>query len=158
MLKLVQKHKVSLILVLVGGLIGAVMYINEPTYAAWQITYEFDLESIDELPDFCATDTLFVYDEILVRSYSSAFGDTLRDEQIARQALKTYLEPGLTREQARSFVEALFFGFDVDILRVSFSENQKNKRIILDMILLGLFLGMVVDFFLGMKKKPNPQE
>lgn len=158
MLKLVRKHKVSLILVLVGSLIGGIMYINKPTYAAWQITYEFDLETIDELPNFCSTDTLFVQDNILIRSYSSAFGDTLRDEQIARQALKVYLQPGLTKEQATSLVERLFFKNDVALIRVSFSENQKNKRIILDMSLLGFFLGIVLDFIRGIKKKPRTEE
>ena len=154
MIPLVKRHKISLALLILSSIMGVVLYLKESPIDMWLIEYEFDTEVESELPDFTKADTVFQYNDIFCRNFTASVGDTLVEKGIRRYELKLYL-PQTSGLNEVDVSNEILVPPQIRIVKRQFRETQKNKQKLLYWVLFGLFLGMVAEFVIALKKKPS---
>lgn len=154
MIVFLKRHRISIGLLVLTSIIGFVLFMKVSPLDIWLIEYEFDTRVESELPTFEKTDTVFQYDGIVCRNYTSSIADTLTEEGIRRHELKVYLfQP--SKEKVIELSDEILSSQNVRVLKHKFRETQKNKQVILYWVLFGFFLGMVVEFIIAFKKKSS---
>lgn len=154
MIALLKRHWISISLLIITSFIGLIMFLNVSAIDIWLVDYEFKAESASQLKDFQKVDTVFQYNGIVCRNFTSSVSDTLIDEGIRRHELKVYYshpsQVGIIK-----FSDEVLASEDVRIVSRRFRETQRKKRDSLYWLLFGFFLGMVAEFIIRLKKKPS---
>ncbi|PHR37179.1 MAG: hypothetical protein COA38_00375 [Fluviicola sp.] len=154
MIAFLKRHRISIGLLVLTSIIGFVLFMKVSPLDIWLIEYEFDTRVESELPKFEKADTVFQFDDIMCRNYTSSIADTLIEEGIRRHELKVYLfQP--SKEKVIELSDEILSSQNVRVLKHKFRETQKNKQVLLYWVLFGFFLGMVVEFIIALKKKPS---
>lgn len=157
MKQLLRKHILTLTLVTLGGIVGLTIYLSRPPIAIWYVIYQFNMADLGELEDVVKVDTLFLYEDVLLRNYTGSYAD--KDEAVGfkRQELKVYADPNQTKDEVTKFAVRAIGAGKVSVFDTIFKEKQRKKRVILDMLLLGFFIGIVIEFIRSMQKKPSAE-
>ena len=61
----------------------------------------------------------------------------------------------MSEEDVASIAQKLFDDHEISVFDTVFKDKQRKKRIILDMLLLGLVIGIVIQFIRSLKKNPS---
>lgn len=154
MILFLKRHKVSIVLLIISSIIGLIALIKEKPVDIWRIEYEFNAAGESHTPKFCQADTVFEFNGIICRNYTSSIADTLIDGGVRRQELKIHV-PRPSEQTALEIGNDLFKAENISILSNRFQETQRDKRGLLNWILFGFFLGMIVEFVIALKKKPS---
>lgn len=154
MISFLKRHIFSVGLLILSLTIGLVIYLKETPIDMWLVEYEFETAAEDKLADFMKSDTVFQRENILYRNYVGSVGDTLTEEGIRRYELKLYL-PQDKQHDATEISSEVLAAPTVRVVKSRFLETQKNRQKLLYWGLFGLFLGMVTEFLISLKKKPD---
>lgn len=155
MIAFLKQHWISIGLFLISSIIGCVLFLKVAPLDIWLIEYEFETKVESELPEFEKVDTVFQFNNIVCRNYTSSIADTLTEDGIRRHELKVYLSPP-SIDKVVEFSDDLLSSDKVHVLKHKFRERQRNKQVILYWALFGFFLGMVVELIISLKKIPRP--
>ncbi len=140
---------------ILGGIIGLVIYLNRSEISIWYVVYRFNSVDIGDMEAVTKTDTLFVFEGTLFRNYMGSYTNNYEVEGYRRQELKVYSDPSQSKQDVTKFAVRALGAGKLSISDTIFMENQRKKRIILDLMLLGFFLGIVIEFVRSIKKKPS---
>lgn len=154
MIVFLKRHWISISLLIVASIVGFVQYQRETPIDIWLIEYEFETSVQNELPVFTQSDTVFQYENIFCRNYVASVGDTLVESGIRRFEMKLSFPPTSENEVKQKSQEILASPH-IRIVQNQFRESQKNRHKLLYWMLFGLFLGMLVEFLISLKKKPG---
>lgn len=154
MIALLKRHWISISLLVVTSIIGLVVVLNDSPIDIWLIDYEFNTEAESELTDFEKVDTVFQFNGVVCRNFTSSVADTLVDEGIRRHELKVYYTHP-SKDKITQFSDEVLASNEVQIVNHRFRETQRKKRAFLYWVLFGFFLGMVAEFMIALKKKPG---
>ncbi|MDG1429091.1 MAG: hypothetical protein P8H56_12680 [Crocinitomicaceae bacterium] len=146
---------ITLIFMILGGIIGSIIYLNRSDVAIWYVVYQFNEEETDNLPEVAKVDTLFLKNDVLLRNYTSSSRDEEQPRGFKRHELKIYVGGEVSEEDVASIAQKLFDDHEISVFDTVFKEKQRKKRIILDMLLLGLVIGIVIQFIRSLKKNPS---
>ncbi|MDG1332153.1 MAG: hypothetical protein P8P74_07475 [Crocinitomicaceae bacterium] len=149
-----KRHWISLSLLIVASIVGLVQYDREDPINISLIEYEFKSSDQDQLPDFTQADTVFKFEDVFCRNYIGSVGDTLKDEGIRRFELKLYM-PRMSKIALIDMSRIIFDSSKIRVIKDQFIETQKNRQKLLYWILFGLFLGMLAEFLISLKRKPS---
>ncbi len=154
MIAFVKRHWISLGLLVICTFVGVFSLIRQSPIDIWRIDYEFALENQSKLPEIARADTVFQFDGIVCRNYTGSISDTLVAAGIKRHEMQVYL-PRPSKERAIRIGFEVFPTEHITINNQRFRETQRTKRDLLSWILVGLFLGMIAEFLLALKKNPS---
>ena len=154
MIGLLKRHWISISLLVLASVIGLVQYTKETPIDIWLIEYEFETSAQDKLPDFTQSDTVFQQNDIFCRNYVASIGDTLVESGIRRFELKMYL-PKTSNAKVVKVSDEILNSPNIKIVRRQFRETQKNRHKLLYWLIFGLFLVLVAEFIITLKKKPS---
>lgn len=143
---------ISLLVISFG--IGLVIYLKGSNLEIWRIEYEYAADDFSQLDKRIQTDTVFQFEAVFCRNFTTSISDTLIEQGIRRHELKVYLpQPGKSKatQLSRDLVES----DNVRTITIRYQETERDKRMILYWILFGFFLGIVAEFVLALTKKPS---
>jgi len=154
MIEFLKRHWISISLLILSSIIGFVQYLKETPIDIWLVQYEFESAVQNELPDFTQADTVFQFEEVFCRNFVTSIDDTMVESGVRRFELKLYIPQSLEVTVGDMSREVLSSPH-IRIIKEQFRESQKNRHKLLYWVLFGLFLGMVAQFFISLKKKPS---
>ncbi|MFT5778961.1 MAG: hypothetical protein ACI837_001918 [Crocinitomicaceae bacterium] len=155
MIQILRKQLITIIFLLLGGIIGLVLYSKQKAVAIWYVQYQYRIDQGNDIAPTVSQDTLFKYNGILVRNFTASKADTVRNIGIIRQELKVYGTENQTELEITLLANKALNDPTTSIANTIFFETQRKKRVILYALLIGFFVGMIFDFIRAMKKKPN---
>jgi hypothetical protein len=155
MIAFVKKHWISLGLLFVLALVGLVLVYRQTPMDSWRIEYVFDTRNTEKLPRIAQADTVFLVEGKLVRNYTGSIADTMRHLSVSRYEVKVNLPVPTTKQQVWEFGNRVLKSDYIKVKKVRFRETQRNKSMLLYCVLLGFFLGIVVEFIRRLKKDPR---
>ena len=154
MIVFLKRHIISIGLLILSSTVGLIVFMKVTPLDIWRIEYEFDSTLVSELPKFAQVDTVFQFKKNLCRNYTGSIADTLVDNGIRRYELKVYL-PQPSEDRVIKLGKDLLSSPNIHVINHRFRETQRDKRGFLYWVLLGFFLGIVVEFVLSLKKNPR---
>lgn len=155
MIGYLKKHWISLSLLFVSALVGLVLVFQQAPMDSWRIEYIFDARNREQLPRIAQVDTAFLFEGKLVRNYTGSIADTLRHKGVTRFEMKVNLPSPSTKVDVWKFGERVLKSNYIEVKKVRFRETQRNKSIFLYCVLVGFFLGIVVEFIGRLKEVPR---
>ena len=158
MIQFLKKHVISLALLFISGIVGTALVFLQTPKDSWIVEYGFDTKSTELLPSFAKADTVFLFEGILIRNYTSSIGDTLRSRSLSVYEIKVNISAPSTEKQVLEVAKRLLKNNEIEIKDVRYRETQRDKAVFLYCVLFGFFLGMVVEFVGHLKQNPNSAE
>jgi hypothetical protein len=155
MIQILRKHILTIIFLLIGAIIGLIMYSRQEAVSIWYVQYQFHVDQGNEIPPTVSRDTLFEYQGVLFRNFTASKADTIRNIGIVRQELKVYGKEYQTKRDITLLANKALNEPSTSISNTILYETKRKKIMILHYLLIGFFLGMLVDFFISLKKKPS---
>lgn len=158
MIQFLKKHVISLVLLFISGIVGIALVFLQTPKDSWIVEYVFDTKSTELLPSFAKADTVFLFEGILIRNYTSSIGDTLRSRSLSVYEIKVNIPAPSTKERVLDVSSRILKNDLIEIKDVRYRETQRDKAVFLYCVLFGFFLGMVVEFVGRLKQHPNSAE
>jgi len=138
-----------------GFLAGVILYLTESPEATNWLVYEFEMGT--ELPDHLSADTLIKEDKIFYRNATSSYADTLTQSNIKRHELKIYSDRCIPVSELKKQLKELSEGYNVSYQSSKCTSN-KTFLTLFKYILIGLFLGSLIQFLLNLRKTAQKTE
>lgn len=155
MKKGLAKHRITIISVILGIIVGSIFYLQQTPLDIWRVTYAYPSDHIHTLPDFATQDTLFLHEGKLVRHYLSSYSDTSRDQGISKNELKLTVQHPSNGDQISKIATGIIPLRAVSFEEARFWETQRSKRTLFACILIGFFLGLIFELISSFRKRPN---
>lgn len=149
MKEFILKSKITLIGLLLGIVIGAVNYFNQPSKVANRFVVEYALEAEGNNSSIFAQDTFLIHHYYPIRIYTNSKFDTLQESGIKRSEFIAY---STTPIDSSNYSELLTLHPGTRIVKTVTSYVPKPLNTFLGMSLLGLLLGGLIQRFIVKKK------
>lgn len=132
-----------------GFLSGTILYLIESPEATNWLVYEYEIGT--ELPDHLLADTLIKEDNIFFRNITSTYADTLKESNIKRHELKIYSDRCIPVTELKKKFNELSKGYNVSYVS-SKCTSSKTFLTLFKYTLIGLFLGVLIQFLLSLSR------